>query len=122
MIEQRSSSFGDIVGSCVETITRVPMWRWRRMVERRDSVKRAHSAVSVIYLCASSRATIRPIFASCSRNRLRQILKSAQAVSAVMHGQDKSMIVNDPDYVVQLINDFHHFEGRYSRGGSSRFL
>lgn len=92
--EHKSSNRGEIVGSCVEMKTRAPRCRWRRIIESRDSVKVWHSALSVMYLWASSKATTRPISVFCSRNRLKQMLKSEHAVSAVTHGHDKSTIVS----------------------------
>lgn len=49
VMEQRSRSEGEMVGSCVEMKTRVPMWRWRRMEERSVSVRLAASGVEFMY-------------------------------------------------------------------------
>jgi hypothetical protein len=88
----------------------VPLWRWRRIVERRVFVKGSSPAdmylqiVNVsfefmeggITLCASSRATILPISVSCSRYSERHMLKSAEAASDVMHGHERSTMVSWP--------------------------
>ena len=63
VIEQRSISRGDIVGSWLEMITRAPKWRCWRMIERRDSVSALEAGVSVMYcfslgLCSERHAAL----------------------------------------------------------------
>ena len=94
--EDRSSSFGEIVGSWVEMMTRAPRWRCNRMVESNDSVKVEASSEESMYLCASSNATTLPTRGSFSRKMLRQILKMLQATLDVMQGHERSTIVRAP--------------------------
>lgn len=95
--EQRSRSFGEIVGSCVAMTIRAPRCLWRRIVDKSESVRVWLSALSVMNLWASSRAITRPMSSEgCSRNKFRQMLNSEHADSAVTQGQDKSTMVNCP--------------------------
>lgn len=95
-MEQRSNRLGDTVGSCVDIMILVPLWRWRRIADKRDSVKTLLSLVLFMYLCDSSSATTRPKSVFCSRKRLRHISNKEHACSAVTHGQDRSTMVSWP--------------------------
>ena len=54
---------------------------------------------SILTLWASSSAMTRPQVMLCSRNKLRHMLNSEQAVSGETQGQERSTMVNNPGYV-----------------------
>lgn len=111
IIEQRSIRRGDMVGSCVDIMTRAPWWRCSRITVRSLSVRALEAGVFVIYyvrmssylrdsvhpmqgtLWASSTAISFPTVGFDSKYIPMQILNKVQAVFASTKGQDKSTIV-----------------------------
>lgn len=113
---QRSRREGERVGSWVAIRRRVPRWRCWRTMERRVSVNSTASVDvvdrnwwmlvishlvtgsygSLLTLCASSNATMRPALPRPSKKREMQMLNNAQASSGPMNGQLKSTMVKVP--------------------------